>query len=200
MSSLLESKNLSLMRNDHYIIRDLSIEIFPKTVVNIFGNNGSGKTSILKVLAGITEKTNGEILKNNVDVIYVGHKYGLKSNLTIHENLALDNLQNKVIASEEIDNVIKKYQMIYYRDTLVKNLSHGQQKRVCLMRTIIINSNLWLLDEPYSALDSKGVEILNNTIKEAVSNNVAVLMTNHKKIEIEKLNVKNFKLEDGKIQ
>ena len=68
------------------------------------------------------------------------------------------------------------------------------------MRTIIINSNLWLLDEPYSALDSKGVEILNNTIKEAVSNNVAVLMTNHKKIEIEKLNVKNFKLEDGKIQ
>ena len=200
MSSLLESKNLSLMRNDHYIIRDLSIEIFPKTVVNIFGNNGSGKTSILKVLAGITEKTNGEILKNNVDVIYVGHKYGLKSNLTIHENLALDNLQNKVIASEEIDNVIKKYQMIYYRDTLVKNLSHGQQKRVCLMKTIIINSNLWLLDEPYSALDSKGVEILNNTIKDAVSNNVAVLMTNHKKIEIEKLNVKNFKLEDGKIQ
>tara|TARA_B100000579_G_scaffold372076_1_gene335022 strand:- start:82 stop:684 length:603 start_codon:yes stop_codon:yes gene_type:complete len=200
MSSLLESKNLSLMRNDHYIIRDLSIEIFPKTVVNIFGNNGSGKTSLLKVLAGITEKTNGEILKNNVDVIYVGHKYGLKSNLTIHENLALDNLQDKVIASEEIDNVIKKYQMIFYRDTLVKNLSHGQQKRVCLMRTIIINSNLWLLDEPYSALDSKGVEILNNTIKEAVSNNVAVLMTNHKKIEIEKLNVKNFKLEDGKIQ
>ena len=68
------------------------------------------------------------------------------------------------------------------------------------MRTIIINSNLWLLDEPYSALDSKGIDILNNTIKEAVTNGVAVLMTNHKKIEIEELNVKNFKLEDGKIQ
>ena len=200
MSSLLESKNLSLMRNDHYIIRDLSIEISSKTVVNIFGNNGSGKTSFLKVLSGITEKTNGEILRNNVDVIYVGHKNGLKSNLTIHENLALDNLQDRVISSDEIDNVIRKYQMIDYRDTLVKNLSHGQQKRVCLMRTIIINSNLWLLDEPYSALDSKGIDILNNTIKEAVTNGVAVLMTNHKKIEIEELNVKNFKLEDGKIQ
>ena len=200
MSSLLESKNLSLMRNDHYIIRDLSIEISPKTVVNIFGNNGSGKTSLLKVLSGITEKTNGEILRNNVDVIYVGHKNGLKSNLTIHENLALDNLQDRVISSDEIDNVIRKYQMIDYRDTLVKNLSHGQQKRVCLMRTIIINSNLWLLDEPYSALDSKGIDILNSTIKEAVTNDVAVLMTNHKKIEIEELNVKNFKLEDGKIQ
>ena len=200
MSSLLESKNLSLMRNDHYIIRDLSIEISPKTVVNIFGNNGSGKTSFLKVLSGITEKTNGEISRNNVDVIYVGHKNGLKSNLTIHENLALDNLQDRVISSDEIDNVIRKYQMIDYRDTLVKNLSHGQQKRVCLMRTIIINSNLWLLDEPYSALDSKGIDILNNTIKEAVTNGVAVLMTNHKKIEIEELNVKNFKLEDGKIQ
>jgi len=200
MSSLLESKNLSLMRNDHYIIRDLSIEISPKTVVNIFGNNGSGKTSLLKVLSGITEKTNGEILRNNVDAIYVGHKNGLKSNLTIHENLALDNLQDRVISSDEIDNVIRKYQMFDYRDTLVKNLSHGQQKRVCLMRTIIINSNLWLLDEPYSALDSKGIDILNNTIKEVVTNGVAVLMTNHKKIEIEKLNVKNFKLEDGKIQ
>ena len=200
MSSLLESKNLSLMRNDRYIIRDLSIEISPKTVVNIFGNNGSGKTSFLKVLSGITEKTNGEISRNNVDVIYVGHKNGLKSNLTIHENLALDNLQDRVISSDEIDNVIRKYQMIDYRDTLVKNLSHGQQKRVCLMRTIIIHSNLWLLDEPYSALDSKGIDILNSTIKEAVTNDVAVLMTNHKKIEIEELNVKNFKLEDGKIQ
>ncbi len=200
MSSLLESKNLSLMRNDRYIIRDLSIEISPKTVVNIFGNNGSGKTSFLKVLSGITEKTNGEISRNNVDVIYVGHKNGLKSNLTIHENLALDNLQDRVISSDEIDNVIRKYQMIDYRNTLVKNLSHGQQKRVCLMRTIIINSNLWLLDEPYSALDSKGIDILNSTIKEAVTNDVAVLMTNHKKIEIEELNVKNFKLEDGKIQ
>jgi len=200
MSSLLESKNLSLMRNDRYIIRDLSIEISPKTVVNIFGNNGSGKTSFLKVLSGITEKTNGEISRNNVDVIYVGHKNGLKNNLTIHENLALDNLQDRVISSDEIDNVIRKYQMIDYRDTLVKNLSHGQQKRVCLMRTIIINSNLWLLDEPYSALDSKGIDILNSTIKEAVTNDVAVLMTNHKKIEIEELNVKNFKLEDGKIQ
>ena len=200
MSSLLESKNLSLMRNDHYIIRDLSIEISPKTVVNIFGNNGSGKTSFLKVLSGITEKTNGEISRNNVDVIFVGHKNGLKSNLTIHENLALDNLQDRVISSDEIDNVIRKYQMIDYRDTLVKNLSHGQQKRVCLMRTIIIHSNLWLLDEPYSALDSKGIDILNSTIKEAVTNDVAVLMTNHKKIEIEELNVKNFKLEDGKIQ
>ena len=200
MSSLLESKNLSLMRNDHYIIRDLSIEISSKTVVNIFGNNGSGKTSFLKVLSGITEKTNGEISRNNVDVIYVGHKNGLKSNLTIHENLALDNLQDRVISSDEIDNVIRKYQMIDYRDTLVKNLSHGQQKRVCLMRTIIMNSNLWLLDEPYSALDSKGIDILNSTIKEAVTNDVAVLMTNHKKIEIEELNVKNFKLEDGKIQ
>ena len=200
MSSLLESKNLSLMRNDRYIIRDLSIEISPKTVVNIFGNNGSGKTSFLKVLSGITEKTNGEISRNNVDVIYVGHKNGLKSNLTIHENLALDNLQDRVISSDEIDNVIRKYQMIDYRDTLVKNLSHGQQKRVCLMRTIIMNSNLWLLDEPYSALDSKGIDILNSTIKEAVTNDVAVLMTNHKKIEIEELNVKNFKLEDGKIQ
>ena len=106
----------------------------------------------------------------------------------------------KGISSDEIDNVIRKYQMIDYRDTLVKNLSHGQQKRVCLMRTIIINSNLWLLDEPYSALDSKGIDILNSTIKEAVTNDVAVLMTNHKKIEIEELNVKNFKLEDGKIQ
>ena len=200
MSSLLESKNLSLMRNDRYIIRDLSIEISPKTVVNIFGNNGSGKTSFLKVLSGITEKTNGEISRNNVDVIYVGHKNGLKSNLTIHENLALDNLQDRVISSDEIDNVIRKYQMIDYRDTLVKNLSHGQQKRVCLMRTIIMNRNLWLLDEPYSALDSKGIDILNSTIKEAVTNDVAVLMTNHKKIEIEELNVKNFKLEDGKIQ
>ena len=86
--TLLELKKLDLSRNDKKIISEMSLCVYDFSVINIFGQNGSGKTSLLKMLVGITEPTGGEII-NNIDSLelqsfaYIGHKYGIKKNLTL---------------------------------------------------------------------------------------------------------------------
>ena len=89
--ALVELKNISLLRNDKVIISNMSLSLYNSSVINIFGHNGSGKTSLLKILVGITEPTSGDVINNieeqQNDISYIGHKYGIKSNLTLNENL-----------------------------------------------------------------------------------------------------------------
>ena len=86
---IITTNNLTLHRNDTAIFSNISIDILKSQITNIYGHNGSGKTSLLKILVGITEATNGEVknVSNDVELfnrtIYIGHSYGLKNNLSI---------------------------------------------------------------------------------------------------------------------
>jgi len=140
MNKLLEIKNLSLTRNDYCIFSNINLDVQEGQLINIYGKNGSGKTSLLKILAGITERTGGEMIYHNsfdksLKRTYVGHKYGVKNNLTTYENLyySLDITDDLQI----ILDALKIYKMVDYKDSLIKHLSHGQQKRVSLMKIII---------------------------------------------------------------
>ena len=93
-SNLISLENISLVRQDKEIINNYSLQIDQKQKYNIYGENGSGKTSLLKIIAGITEPTKGKIHSNpsfdmNKDIFYIGHKYGLKNELTVYQNLEL---------------------------------------------------------------------------------------------------------------
>ena len=93
-----------------------------------------------------------------------------------------------------IDKAIDIYGMTKYKNTLIKYLSHGQQKRASLMKTLITNSKLWIIDEPYSALDDEAIEMFNETAKNHLNNNGSLIITNHKPITNTFPNVINFKL------
>jgi heme exporter protein A len=80
-------------------------------------------------------------------------------------------------------------------NTLAKYLSHGQQKRVALMKAMINDYDVWLLDEPYSGLDQAGEEILDNILLDHIKNSGVVVITKHKEIKKEKVNIKNYKIE-----
>jgi len=199
MEDLLQIKNISLSRNHKTILNDISINIPKSIIINIYGSNGSGKTSFLKILAGITEHDNGVFKNDNLEIVYLGHKYGLKNNLTVYENLKLDCNNTGNLNIKNIDSSLDFFAMGEYKNTLVRYLSHGQQKKVALMRLLTIKSNLWILDEPYSALDRDGSIILEQLLTEAVKNNISVVMTNHTEINLKTINVKNYHLEDGRI-
>ena len=80
-------------------------------------------------------------------------------------------------------------------NVLTKYLSHGQQKRVALMKAMINDYDVWLLDEPYSGLDQAGEEILDNILLDHIKNSGVAVITNHKEIKKEKINIKNYKIE-----
>jgi|ETN07SMinimDraft_1059922.scaffolds.fasta_scaffold04484_4 heme exporter protein A len=197
---IITANNLTLHRNDTAIFSNISIDILKSQITNIYGHNGSGKTSLLKILVGITEATNGEVKNVSGDTklfnrtIYIGHRYGLKNNLSINENLIYLQSFYGVSQKQLIDEAIDMYGMTKYKNTLIKYLSHGQQKRASLMKTLITNSKLWIIDEPYGALDDEAVEMFNKTAKKHLSNNGSLIITNHKPITNIFPNAINFKL------
>ena len=193
---ILNLKGISVEKNDVCILEDINLEIKQGDFLNIYGSNGAGKTTLLKLLSGLTEPTAGEIKFNNDDfmdkVFILGHKNGIKLNLTVLENLQFISNNQDI---KKIKSVIEKYELTSKTNTLAKYLSHGQQKRVALMKAMINDYDVWLLDEPYSGLDQAGEEILDNILLDHIENSGVVVITNHKEIKKEKVNIKNYKIE-----
>ena len=193
---ILNLKGISVEKNDVCILEDINLEIKQGDFLNIYGSNGAGKTTLLKLLSGLTEPTAGEIKFNNDDfmdkVFILGHKNGIKLNLTVLENLQFISNNQDI---KKIKSVIEKYELTSKMNTLAKYLSHGQQKRVALMKAMINDYDVWLLDEQYSGLDQAGEEILDNIILKHIKTSGAVVITNHKEIKKEKVNIKNYKIE-----
>ena len=197
--TLLEMKNISLSRNDNPILSNINLELNPSSVINIHGRNGCGKTSLLKIIVGITEPTDG-IINNNIlsdddkNITYIGHKHGIKNNLTLSENILFEpSIYNG--KQKNIDDMIKRYQMGKYKDYLSKNLSHGQQKKISLIKASLSNAKVWVIDEPYSALDKDAIKILDSCIYEHLCNQGSVIMTNHEPITDKEYKVINFKID-----
>jgi len=196
---LLEVKNISLSRNDNSILSNINLELNTSSVINIHGRNGCGKTSLLKIIVGITEPTGGVINNNilsddNKNITYIGHKHGIKNNLTLSENILFEpSIYND--KQKNIDDMIKRYQMDKYKDYLSKNLSHGQQKKISLIKASLSNAKVWVIDEPYSALDKDAIKILDSCINEHLSNQGSVIMTNHEPITDKEYKVVNFKVD-----
>mgnify|MGYP001160896906 FL=1 len=193
---ILNLKGISVEKNDVCILEDINLEIKQGDFLNIYGSNGAGKTTLLKLLSGLTEPTAGDIKFNNDDfmdkVFILGHKNGIKLNLTVLENLQFISNNQDI---KKIKSVIEKYELTSKMNTLAKYLSHGQQKRVALMKAMINDYDVWLLDEPYSGLDQAGEEILDNILLDHIKNSGVVVITNHKEIKKEKVNKKNYKIE-----
>ena len=193
---ILNLKGISVEKNDVCILEDINLEIKQGDFLNIYGSNGAGKTTLLKLLSGLTEPTAGEIKFNNDDfmdkVFILGHKNGIKLNLTVLENLQFMSNDQDI---KKIKSIIEKYELTSKMNILTKYLSHGQQKRVALMKAMINDYDIWLLDEPYSGLDQAGEEILDKILINHIKNSGAVVITNHKEIKKEKINIKNYKIE-----
>ena len=200
MNLLIKIINLTIQRNNRNILDNISLDIHTKSFLNIYGANGSGKTSFLKVITGISEIESGEIVNNSNNQVYVGHKYGLKNNLTVSENLMFDLQNNNIDKTKKLTEALEIYKMSKFKDTLVKHLSHGQQKRVSLMRTILLDSDFWVLDEPFSALDDETKRILNETFVEAIKHNKTIIVTGHNTFKHDQIKVQNYVLKDGRIQ
>ena len=193
---ILNLKGISVEKNDVCILEDINLEIKQGDFLNIYGSNGAGKTTLLKLLSGLTEPSAGEIKFNNDDfmgkVFILGHKNGIKLNLTVLENLQFISNNQDI---KKIKSVIEKYELTSKMNTLAKYLSHGQQKRVALMKAMINDYDVWLLDEPYSGLDQAGEEILDKILVDHIKNSGVAVITNHKEIKKEKVNIKNYKIE-----
>ncbi len=185
---MLTVDNLSLFKDHKKIFGPIGFSVSINSALIITGKNGCGKTSLLKILDGISQPTEGKIfwggedIQNfrndfNGDSQFLGHKNFLKLDLTVEENLQFYARLNDTEAA--LLPALKFFALTEIADQKVKNLSAGWQKRVMLAKLLCCPATIWFLDEPSNNLDKEGKEKLRQLIKTRIKEDGLVIMTTH---------------------
>ncbi len=206
MSGIVAS-GLSCIKRDRVLFENLSISVKPGQLVYLRGQNGAGKTSLLRILIGLSEPTSGEVLFNNQplskcrtmfhsQLTYIGHKSGLNQNLTALQNLQFWCAQQSLeISQSELFDHLAMIGLVGLEEQPVSMLSAGQQRRVALLRLWLKPSRIWVLDEPFTALDVDGISLLEEQFARQVSEGGAVLLTSHQPLSSASGPISEFVLE-----
>jgi heme exporter protein A len=158
----LRAIDVSCRRGEEWLFRDLSFSVQPGQLVWLRGQNGSGKTSLLRIVAGLSRPDAGSVsLAAGRSGVYIGHANALKDDLTVTESpdffwRACTAVES---APEAIRSALRTLAIHHRRHAVVRTLSQGQRRRVALARLALERApSLWILDEPYDALDTQGIE------------------------------------------
>lgn len=198
---LLELYNLGCERDERLLFSGLDLHLFPGDVVQIGGPNGAGKTTLLRALAGISTDYQGQIRYAGQalpeatwefagDSLYLGHLPGIKKALTPAENLDWYKAQSGAAVS--IGDALTAVGLYGYEDTPCYQLSAGQLRRVALARLHLSKARIWILDEPFTAIDKSGVSQLEALIDRQCANGGLVILTSHQDLSLPQLRIVNL--------
>ena len=195
---LLAVHDLGLERGGRELVRELSFAIEHGQLVQIDGANGAGKTSLLRILAGLSRYGFSGRVERHAPLLYLGHQPAVKALLTPRENLAWHVAGEARYDNEQIEGALARVGLYGYEDVPSSNLSAGQHRRVNLARLYLSRCPLWLLDEPFTAIDKTGVAELEKLMLRHVERGGAVVLTSHQLLRVA-YNVQMLKLDIGLI-
>ena len=192
--SSLRANALTCVRGERTLFTGLDLEVSAGEWLHVRGENGIGKTSLLRLLSGLTKPAAGEIFWNEQlisadpseyhrNLLFLGHRDSLKEDLTALENLSIATaLDGIVVTEDEILLALHRFGLRGREDLPVNCLSAGQKRRVLLARLLLRQAKLWILDEPFNALDVRAVEMLSELILEHIASGGMAIMTSHQEI------------------
>lgn len=194
---LLAISNLSIERGERLLFRDYALWVAAGEIVQVAGANGAGKTSLMRAISGLLDPSSGRyswrgkaVNSANLfsdEVLYLGHKPAVRYQLTALENLRwyaqLHRQQIKSVDEADLIEALAALGLAGYEHELCSSLSAGQKRRVGLARLAISNAPLWILDEPFTAVDVDGVKTLCSWIENYVDEGGAVLYSTHQQVE-----------------
>ena len=201
-TSRLQGSDLSCVRDDRVLFEDLCFDLNSGQALLLEGENGSGKTSLLRILCGFREPDAGQVwwCGNAIndsqyyeDMAYVGHLNGVKKELTTLENLKVS-LALGQAGRYSIPQALAKVQLANFDDALVQTLSAGQQRRLSLARLLITNNTLWILDEPFTSLDIQGITLIESLMAEHCKNGGMIVLTSHHDIALPSVDLQRILL------
>jgi heme exporter protein A len=204
---MLEVTDLSCRRGDRTLFTALGFRVPPQTLLHVRGRNGSGKTTLLRALCGLLHADAGEIRWRgesirelgddfNREVLYFGHLNGIKADLTGLENLRVSaTLDQQPARDERILDALAHIGLAGFEDLPTRMLSQGQKKRVALARLILSKAPLWILDEPFTALDVDAVALLEGLIAAQVAGGGAVVLTTHQEVQLTRGEIQRLALD-----
>jgi heme exporter protein A len=203
---MLTVRGLHLWRGDRHVLRDISFQGKPGQCVLLTGRNGAGKTSLIRVIAGLLEAEEGEVLwrgaatrgqrhEYHAELCYLGHEPPLKGDLTAEENLRFSTGIRRAVSLVEIHAALSRTQAMTFADRPVRTLSAGQRRRVALAGVLLSRAVLWLLDEPTTNLDVDGQSLVRDLIAEHLGREGLVVAAVHHPLDLPPGSVASLELE-----
>jgi heme exporter protein A len=204
----LTARALTTARVGLPLFRNLSFEVTPGSALHVRGGNGSGKTTLLRTLCGLRRPDSGQVLWNGADIhqaweacaaslLYLGHASGLKDELLPAENLLfLERLQNGAGTQQDVVNALRSLGLERVLRQPVRMLSEGERKRVALARLALgAGKPLWILDEPFSALDRDAAALVVRLIEQHIARGGMLVYTTHQDVPLAGDHVREIRLE-----
>ena len=198
------ASQLACERDDRLLFQDLDFELQPHQVLLVEGANGSGKTSLLKILCGIRMQEQGEVswcgepinrlaFSYFEQLAYVGHTNGIKQELTVMENLQMVRAFGRS-GDLSFEQVLEKVGLTGYEDVFCYMLSAGQRRRVALARLLVTRAQLWVLDEPFTSLDKHSIAVFEAIMEEHTAAGGMVVLTSHHDVNLPSSNLQRINL------
>lgn len=191
-----ELDSLACERDQRELFASLSLRLEPGELLQVAGPNGSGKTSLLRIMAGLLPPSAGDMCYGGQSVfrgagreiwrqqrLYIGHAPAVKGALSAEENLAWLCALSSPVETDRIWHALEQVGLRGFEDIPCHNLSAGQQRRVALARLYLEQHPVWILDEPFTAIDKAGVAALESHIMQHAKQGGLVIMTTHHGLE-----------------
>lgn len=191
---LLQGTALSCIRQDRVLFDQLSLSIHAGELVHIAGKNGAGKSSLLRILAALAQPEEGQLLYRQqplakvqaeyaANLCYIGHHSGIHEQLTALENLRFWRAASGIAAADDLP-LLAKLGLAGLEDVPCRMLSAGQQRRVSLARLWFTPCQLWILDEPFTALDQTAIALLQRHFLQHLQGGGSIVLTTHQMLSL----------------
>jgi heme exporter protein A len=195
LTAKLSARNLTLIRGESCLFQGLEFELNQGELLLLEGQNGSGKTSLMRAIAGMLSLETGEIFWNDVPVgdqrqefhgslVWLAHRTGLKGDLTLVENLRFEGALRRQ-ADIDSTSIFERLGISRLKRLPLRSLSAGQQRRVALARMLMADVPLWLMDEPFTNLDREGRQLVMDLTEEHLAGGGMCVMAAHQDVEID---------------
>lgn len=208
---MLTLQDLSCSRGDRTLFSGASLTLSPGEGLYVTGPNGAGKTTLLRVLCGLATPEHGDVLWNGApirslreeyarDLLFLGHAAALKDEMSAVENLTISAaISGHRIASTDAVSALRRFGLKGREDLPTRVLSAGQRRRVNLARMLLPSPpKLWILDEPFTALDVRAVDQLAGILGNHLRSGGMVVYTTHQDVEFPGAVVRRLVIENGK--
>jgi heme exporter protein A len=205
---MLEAAHLECARGSRTLFSGIGFALTPGALLRVTGANGRGKTTLLRALCGLLAPTAGEVrwkgesiraLREDYwsDLLYIGHANALKDDLTAAENLAFAcGIAGRAVPHETIQVALARFGLAGRERLAVKALSQGQRRRAALARIAVgATQPLWILDEPFAALDAAGIELVQSLAGEHLARGGMVVLTTHQDARVTARSVTDINLD-----
>ncbi len=206
MTVLLETRELTCVKDDRVLFDGLNIALNAGQILLVEGHNGSGKTSLLRILTGLNLPESGEVLWQGSpirevgsdyyeQVNYIGHHDGIKRDLTCLENLRLVQAMGKPLPID-LDDALERVNLLRFGDNFVATLSAGQKRRLALARLVVTEAKLWIMDEPFTSLDKASMAMFQRMFEQHLEAGGVIVMTSHHDIDMPDSDVQRLNLSE----